>query len=346
MTIFDPVASAQTSLWWWMTGGGMVAQTFLDSDVTAADAVHVNHLQPATGILGELLHESRPEVSAIELCSSVAKGEAQWLDGSFPHDGGNHRFKLYIPSAYHGKPLPVIVMLHGAQQDPDDIATGTRMNAAAEVHGYIVVYPEQPESANLLRCWNWFSPTDRTRESGEAATVAAMTRAVMAMLNADAERVYVAGMSAGGAMAVNLVLTHPDLFAAAAVHSGIAYGVAHDTISALCAMNDGMGTLRLPNVSLDGLPVHTVPMIIFHGDADDTVHPRNGEQIVALARLGILNPSAAGRTCSQHAGASDDDYAYTRERIHDEKGVTVCEHWVVHGLGHAWSGGDSGGNLH
>src|SRR5260370_7990018 len=155
----------------------------------------------------------------------------------------------------------MIVMLHGAQQDPDDFAAGTEMNAAPEAQGYIVVYPEQWEGANPLRCWNWFRPADQMRESGETAMVAALTREVMAICNVDDARVYVAGMSAGGAMAVNLAVTHPDLYAAAAIHSGVAFGVADEPLSALCPMNDAMRKAPLPTTSSPQARPRTLPMI-------------------------------------------------------------------------------------
>ena len=247
-------------------------------------------------------------------------------------------FKVYIPSIYHGQSLPLIVMLHGAQQDPDDFALGTGMNAVAEEKGYIVVYPEQSESASLLRCWNWFRPENRMRDHGETALIAALTRHVMATYNVDRTRVYVAGMSAGGAMAVNLAVTHPDLYAAAAIHSGVAFGVADEHLSALCAMNDGKGKIRLPTSMSEGKRLRTVPLIVFHGDADDTVHPRNGEQIVAMSRT--LHGGFGDRPAeSMLSNAGVDVHASTRHVFCDRTGSPVGEQWIVHGLGHAWSGG-------
>jgi poly(hydroxyalkanoate) depolymerase family esterase len=239
--------------------------------------------------------------------------------------------------------MPMIVMLHGAQQDPDDFAAGTEMNATAEAQGYIVVYPEQSEGANPFKCWNWFWPADRERESGETAMIAALTREVTAICNVDDARVYVAGLSAGGAMAVNLAVTHPDLYAAAAIHSGVAFGVADEPLSALCAMNDGMGKGDLPGLSSDGIRARAVPLIVFHGDADDTVHPRNSDQIVSMSRLlsGVLDDrQPAGLT---HIGNEENGHGYTRHVFHDRDGIPSGEQWIVHGLGHAWSGGSAAG---
>jgi poly(hydroxyalkanoate) depolymerase family esterase len=270
-------------------------------------------------------------------------GGPQWLSSRFEHDDMTHHFKIYVPSGYNGQPLPMIVMLHGAQQGPDDFAAGTQMNAAAEAQGYIVVYPEQSESANPLRCWNWFRPADRRLESGETAMLAALTRDVMAMYNVDDARVYVAGMSAGGAMAVNLAVTHPDLYAAAAIHSGLAFGVADEPLSALCAMNDGMGQVRLPETLSDGVQQRAVPLIIFHGDADDIVHPRNCDQISAMSRLLVETPGDTRPPRPIQVENVENGHAYTRHVFHDQKGVPVGEQWLVHGLGHAWSGGNAGG---
>ncbi|BAO90301.1 alpha/beta hydrolase family esterase [Caballeronia cordobensis] len=261
-----------------------------------------------------------------------------WLSQHVEVCDETQAFKVYIPSIYCGQSLPLIVMLHGAQQDPDDFALGTGMNAVAEEKGYIVVYPEQSESASLLRCWNWFRPENQTRDRGETALIAALTRHVMATYNVDRARVYVAGMSAGGAMAVNLAVTHPDLYAAAAIHSGVAFGVADEHLSALCAMNDGKGKIRLPTSMPDGKKRRTVPLIVFHGDADDTVHPHNGEQIVAMNRT-LHGDFGDTSVESMHSNPGVGVHASTRHVFRDQTGALVNEQWIVHGLGHAWSGG-------
>lgn len=169
--------------------------------------------------------------------------------------------------------------------------------------------------------------------------IAAITREVIAAYHVDPARVYVAGMSAGGAMAVNLAVTHPDLYAAAAVHSGVAFGVADEAFSALCAMNDGMGKVRLPARAPDDFQHRAVPLIVFHGDADETVHPRNSDQIVAMRGLLHGNCGATLEPSSTYAAKTEKGYAYTRRVFYDENGFPVSEQWLVHGLGHAWSGG-------
>jgi poly(hydroxyalkanoate) depolymerase family esterase len=331
MTSSDPLASAHDTFWSLFALGpmGLAAQFFVD---------------PETAVATQPLKDVVPEVKEAPVVRvEPATGAARWLSRRFEYDDDTLPFKLYIPSGYEGRPLPLIVMLHGAQQDADDFAAGTGMNAVAESEGYIVVYPEQSEGANLFRCWNWFRPGDQTRESGETAMVAALTREVMAMCNVDAARVYVAGMSAGGAMAVNLAVTHPELYAAAAIHSGMAFGVADEPLSALCAMNDGMGKVRLPVAAAGGVRARAVPLIVFHGDADDTVHPRNGEQVVAMSRLLLGDDADAHPPALTHLDSAENGYAYTRHVFRDPENVTVGEQWIVHGLGHAWSGGNPGG---
>ncbi|WP_250516930.1 PHB depolymerase family esterase [Caballeronia sp. INDeC2] len=332
MNPFHPFAWAHDSFW-----------SFFPREFTGLTTQFVDNAE--TPVAGSAT-QSKPENeahSADELSrgdTSIAQESAhRWLSKSFEHGNETYRYKVYIPGSHDTQPLPMIVMLHGAQQDSDDFASGTGMNIVAEEMGFIVVYPEQSESSNPLRCWNWFLPANQTRESGEAAAIAALTREVAATYDVDRARVYVAGMSAGGALAVNLAVTHPELYAAAAIHSGLAFGVADEQLAALCAMNDGRGKVRLPRTSSDGLKARAVPLIVFHGDADDTVHPRNGEQIVSMSQLlhGISDETV---TCSStYTGHEEGGHAYTRQVFHDRDGVLIGEQWVVHGLGHAWSGG-------
>ncbi|SAL86759.1 polyhydroxybutyrate depolymerase domain-containing protein [Caballeronia arvi] len=347
MNIFNRLASANAALWSLFAGRplGFAVQSFVDPQ--SADS----GMRPkAPSLLPvDIVDEppaAKPHLPAaapfIRPRRTSARNGHQWLSSHFEHVGQAHRFKLFVPSGYRGQSLPMVVMLHGAQQDPDDFAAGTAMNEAADAHGYIVAYPEQSESVSLLRCWNWFRPGDQVRESGEASMIAALTREVIATYNVDDARVYVAGMSAGGAMAVNLAVTHPDLYAAAAVHSGVAFGVAHDAFSALCAMNDGKGKIRLPARLIDGSQPRSVPLIVFHGDADDTVHPRNSDQIVSMRRLFQCQAGAAHHSPTE-VSETENGYPYTRRIFHDKKGLPIGEQWLVHGLGHAWSGGDPKG---
>ena len=249
---------------------------------------------------------------------------------TFSNAAGQRQYKLYVPAVYSGEPLPLIVMLHGCTQNADDFAAGTRMNEVAERHGFIVVYPNQTHAANHSKCWNWFKPTDQQRDQGEPSLIAGITREVMGRYRVDPARVYVAGLSAGGAMADIMLKTSPDLYAAAGVHSGLAYGSAKDLPSALGAMKGG----KPQRSRARGAPQR--PLIVFHGDADATVHPSNAAEIVA--------PFDAGTTTvSPQPGAAGGRRAYTQQRHVAANGVEA-EYWSIHGAGHAWSGGSQQGS--
>jgi poly(hydroxyalkanoate) depolymerase family esterase len=243
---------------------------------------------------------------------------------------------LTIPSTCGSEAVPLVVMLHGCTQSPDDFAAGTRMNVLAEEHGVLVVYPGQTPAANAQKCWNWFSPGDQERDRGEPALIAGITRQVMRDHAIDPARVYVAGLSAGGAAAAIMGVAYPDLYAAIGVHSGLACGAARDIPSAFAAMRQGVTT---PRRSDDG-GRRIVPTIVFHADQDGTVNPRNGDQVIAQAKAA----AAAGLQARTERGQVPGGHAYSRTLHTDPGGKPILEQWVVHGGGHAWSGGSTAGS--
>lgn len=246
---------------------------------------------------------------------------------------GNLDYWLYLPKQpLEG--LPVVVMLHGCTQNPEDFARGTGMNVLADEMGLIVAYPAQPASANMNKCWNWFRPSDQQRGGGEPALIAAMTGAVVADTGADKARVYVAGLSAGGAAAAILGAAYPDVYAAIGVHSGLACGAASDVMSAFSAMRSGPGTAR--GQARQG---RFVPVITFHGDSDATVHAVNSARIIADASGHIGSPL----TVTSETGSSDAGRTFTRETSQGADGTVQIEQWTIHGAGHAWSGGTDAG---
>ena len=259
---------------------------------------------------------------------------ARFIEGTYRNQAGSRAYRLFIPNRYHGQSLPLVVMLHGCTQSPEDFAAGTRMNFIAEEHNCLVVYPAQPSEANQAKCWNWFRTADQQRGRGEPSLIAGITRQIIRNYSVDAKRVYVGGLSAGGAAAAIMGTSYNDLYAAIGVHSGLACGAAIDLPSAFVAMRQGGGTddRAIPH---DGPPV---PTIVFHGDRDVTVHPNNGDQILEqfMRRMDTQT--------NVHRGHVPGGHAYTRTIFTNASGRGIFEHWNIHGAGHAWSGGSPAGS--
>jgi poly(hydroxyalkanoate) depolymerase family esterase len=268
----------------------------------------------------------------------------------FSNAAGARDYLLYVPAGAARtatEPMPLVVMLHGCTQSAVDFATGTRMNSLAEQHGFLVAYPEQPGTANPSKCWNWFGPADQRRGEGEPSLIAGIVGAVAGEHPVDPRRVFIAGLSAGAAMAVVLARTYPDVFAAVGVHSGLPYASAHDVPSALAAMKGGKGlaaaALDRPMPGAGDRPHGPpTPVIVFHGDRDHTVQTSNADAIVRDARAAYeaagsrLTPAPASDTTTggRHA---------TCTRYLDDQQRPLIEQWTLHGAGHAWSGGSPGG---
>ena len=238
---------------------------------------------------------------------------------------GSRRVRVYVPAAAERRGL--VLMLHGCTQTPEDFAVGTGMNRVAEAEGLVVVYPEQTRAENSMACWNWFRPGDQNRGSGEPALLAGLAQALAQAHGIPADTVFVAGLSAGGAMAAVLAGTYPEVFAAAGVHSGLAHRSAGDVLSAFAAMRGDGGTAPTGEAA--------ARVIVFQGSADATVHPSNAGRVAAAA--GYAAPAV---TESGTAGGR----RFARGATAGEDGRPAFETWMVEGAGHAWSGGDARGS--
>ena len=341
-----------------MRSATKLTQTGRLSEATAA-------IQRALRGMGALPTRARPEASAVVLEGCVFEADAPapaakpsahaaFISGSHTHALLTRAYKLFVAPGRPERPRALVVMLHGCTQDPDDFAAGTGMNDFALEQGFVVLYPAQAQDANPSRCWNWFKHNHQQRGHGEAAVLAGMTRAVIAEHGLDARRVYVAGLSAGGAMAAILGHAYADIYAAVGIHSGLASGAAGDLMSALAAMKNGPITpTSAPGPAHRGEPGNAaigalapLPTIVFHGDGDAVVHPGNGTQAIAAA-LGASQPrgSDAAEAPMVEQGVSAQGRRYTRTVYARAEGKAAqAEHWVVHGGGHAWSGGSTQGS--
>jgi poly(hydroxyalkanoate) depolymerase family esterase len=263
------------------------------------------------------------------------KWPGRWLDGSYASSAGQRDYRLYVPSGYAGKPVPLITLLHGGTQTADDFAAGTRMNEIAERHTLLVVYPEQSVAANPMRYWNWFQPTHQHRGTGEPALIAGLTSQIVAEYRLERERVYVAGFSAGAAMAAVMAACYPELYAAVGVHSGLAYGAAKDVASAFRAMKHGTPPKRHGSGS--------VPLIVFHGDADPTVDHVNADCLVEgqLASSGERSSRSRNQT---RTGQVPGGRGYSCSLFTDADGRAAVEQWTIHQGAHAWAGGSPNGS--
>lgn len=327
------------------TVSGKISQTAADASQGSSNDGGCR--QRARGWVNPLAKQPIEELSigrvsndAVETVQVKVQQDApsRFLSGSCTNRAGTRAYKLYIPSSYYGEALPLVVMLHGCKQDPDDFAAGTGMNRLAERYKFLVLYPAQAHRANSLNCWRWFNPAHQQRDRGEPSIIADITRQVMSKYRVDPDRVYVAGLSAGGSMAAILAARYSELYAAVAIHSGLPLGAANNLASAIEAMKAGASAPLAPYRQ-------AVPVIVFHGDRDSRVHPVNGvhalSQCMSFSAEGKREERVAGRTSMQATGTRR---AYTQTIVYCSENKPIAEHWVIHGSGHAWSGGSRAGS--
>ncbi len=283
----------------------------------------------------DLVPERAREARTAPLADEIAGADEPGRFEEQAHSGssGAMQYWLYRP-ARCAPGMPLVVMLHGCTQSPEDFARGTGMNRLADAFGFLVAYPQQSRAANPQKCWNWFKPGDQQRDKGEPALLAAITREIIAGHGVDAGRVYIAGLSAGGAAAAIMAAEYPDLYAAVGVHSGLACGAARDLPGALAAMKRGGGA-----AATAGTGRRFVPVITFHGDRDTTVHEVNSREIVAAASAAAGVPLSLAVEEGHHSGRR-----FRRESSAGPDGTVLIEQWTISGSGHAWSGGDRAGS--
>ncbi|MEX8494289.1 PHB depolymerase family esterase [Sphaerotilus sp.] len=288
----------------------------------------IRYLKQLVAKAARLLHrQGEADTTSPDIPAVVER----FINGRFTHRFGSRDYKLYLPPTAAGQPpspRPLLLMLHGCNQTPDDFATGTRMNDAARAGGFLVLYPVQSAFANPHRCWNWFKHNHQQRDRGEAALLADLTQEVAQAHGVDPARVWVAGLSAGGAMAAVLGETYPERFAAVGLHSGVPTGLASDLFTAMSVMKSGPADTP-PRAAAPP------PTIVFHGDDDPVVHPANAD--AAMQRFDALG---VRRT---QQGRTAQGVAYTCQQIRDGAGHVLAEQWTVRGAGHAWSGGSPQG---
>ena len=276
----------------------------------------------------------------------------EFVTREFSNSAGTRAYKLYVPAPMSEAPLPLVVMLHGCTQSAEDFAAGTQMNRLAEEHGFLVAYPEQAASANMSKCWNWFQTEDQVRDSGEPLLIAGIVNEIAQAHRVDRRRIFVAGLSAGAAMAVILGEAYPEMFAGVGAHSGLPFASASDIPSAMAAMKggrSGMAGLTGPTSASPGVRRKTIqatPTIVFHGDRDHTVQQSNGAAIVQQASDAYA--AAAGDKSllesTTQRGTASGGRSFSRTVMTDPTGQPYLESWTLHGAGHAWSGGSAAGS--
>ncbi|WP_313917512.1 PHB depolymerase family esterase [Tahibacter sp.] len=281
-----------------------------------------------------------PEPGAAEAVAPRPVSPGRFVSGAYSNAAGTRAYQLWVPGMDTGvaaSARPLIVMLHGCTQDADDFARGTRMNEYADRHGCYVLYPIQDGVANPQRCWRWFETANQARGRGEPSILAGMTTQLAGEYGVDPARIYVAGLSAGAAMAMVLGETYPDVFAALAIHSGLPLGAARDVPSAFAAMAGRSKPHARTNAAQHS--TRPVPGIVIHGDADRMVAPGNGDAVVRQLRERYEHSAGSALVLR-----STTEPTHARSGFHTADGRLVIEQWSVRNGGHAWAGGASAGS--
>lgn len=309
------------------------------------------------------------ELRRQEASLAAATLESAFADGVYSCDSLSLHYKLFVPDRVSDKPAPLLLMLHGCGQNAQDFSTGTQMNAIAQAAGMYVIYPTQSSSANANNCWNWFVPKHQRRDSGEPAALSALTRQIMDSHPIDPQHVFVAGLSAGGAMALILAEQYPDLYSAVGVHSGLPSGAASSMMEAFSLMNrsaagesispellstlgagvpdEGTSVDRQSSGEDSGQGRYHPPLIVFHGDKDQTVNCANADRIVVgwlekqTAKLGAANWQPTSLTHATDSGRRSVVTTYSAGELPRQ---AACEYWRLIDGGHSWSGGDASGS--
>ncbi|MDR3608518.1 MAG: PHB depolymerase family esterase [Oligoflexia bacterium] len=282
----------------------------------------------------------------------------QWTHDSFSGSTGSRDYYLYTPKNTHGQAaLPLLVMLHGCSEDAQSFAAQTGMNDIAEQFGFVVVYPEQTSQYNMMRCWNWFQPDSQARDSGELAIVVGIIQKVESATPIDGNRIYAAGISAGGGLVSNLLACYSDVFSGGGVASGLDYEAATSQMDAFTVMSSGPSNQDIPTTAQDairctGRPAHPVAVLSIHGSSDPFVSPVNQDKVVEqftaindLLDDGQANNSQNMNVISSNSGqVPNGGYAYTVS-TYGGNGTTHIGKITVSGMGHAWSGAKESGQF-
>ena len=314
--------------------------------------VQGEHLHAAHAFAEQMPFPAAPELqeptqpSPVPFVEDVAfdSGPATFTDGTYAREGKTHHYKLFIPGGATVARRPMVVMLHGCTQNPDDFAIGTDMNNVAGAAGWVLLYPAQPARANHMRCWNWFKAGPEPG-AGEPAWIAALTKRIHDEQRIDPNRTFIAGLSAGAAMAVLTAELYPALFKGVGVHSGLAAHAAANVMEALSVMKHGPRARQKRAYSTDtreSKPI--VPRIVFHGDADNIVDPENGEHIIeaAIAHAKVAEPGLILNETENQGAAGG--MSYTQVIYTGTANRPIAEYWRLHGAGHTWSGGNERGS--